>query len=67
MQSTYDLAHEKIATEQLSEKEATRQAAYENHSKDQTESEYGADSFKYSVPEFPVTATDLEKYNLSVK
>jgi hypothetical protein len=67
MQSNYDQSHEKIAFEQLSEKEAARQAAYESNSKDATESEYGTDSFKYPLPEFPVTTTDLDKYNLLVK
>ena len=62
MQNSYDQAHEKIATDQLAEKEVARQAA---ESSPQGE-EYGADNFKYSVPDFPLSAAELEKYHQTV-
>ena len=63
MQHSYDQAHEKISNHQLAEKEVARNTAAETAPGD----EYGADNFKYPVPDFPMSPTDLEKFNASVQ
>ena len=62
MQHSYDQAHEKIANNQLAEKEVARNSANEVVQGD----EYGADNFKYPVPEFPLSSAELDKFNASV-